>query len=100
MSLRIGLGIAAALLVPVSGIWTTLLMTSIVDEVNRLRPPDKRFTPYGWWFGKYVDVLAAYRKSVPGGRKHVQFRWVTALGIVALLVAAACFGILPGTELH
>jgi len=100
MSLRIGLGIVALLLVSISGIWTSVLLASIVDDVNRVRPADQRFTPFGWWIGKYIEVLAAYRKSVPGGRKHVQLWLVTALGIIAVLSAGLCFGIFPGTELR
>jgi hypothetical protein len=95
MSARIIVGAMALVVVSVAGVWSTVIWASMVDDVNRTRLPAQRFHPMFWTIVNRSELLAAYRASVPMGRKH---RRLAAVGLVmcaAFVVLAGCIGLIP-----
>ena len=70
------------------GIAATVAWSALVDAVNAKLPAEDRFEPLGWWIGKSLRLVSAYRRLYPGGtlvRRH----GVLVLGGVACVTATA-----------
>jgi hypothetical protein len=72
------------------GITSTIVITSMVDEVNRKLPPEERLSPYGWYPGKLRRVAALYRRTYPDGRRHAQLLVLALVAGAAFVLGAAC----------
>ena len=97
MSARMIIGATALVVVSASGLWSSVIWASMVDDVNRTRPPAQQFQPVFWTIGNRSEVLAAYRAAVPTGRKHRRLAAVGALMCAAMVAVAVCIGLIPGT---
>ena len=78
----------------VSGLVGTLTDLRMVDELNKSRPSEAKFTTIGWRVNlELYDVLSEYRRLFPGAALLRRAIWCYVCGILAVTVAA---GILIG----
>ena len=84
-----------AIIAAVVGITSTVVVQSMVEEVNRALPPADRVSPVGWYPGKLPHVVALYRRTHPTGRRHIQLLMLLGVGAVGVILAAVCL-LLPG----
>jgi hypothetical protein len=79
----------------VSGLVGTLTDLRMVDELNKGRPPEAKFTTIGWRANfELYDVLSEYRRLFPGAALLRRAIWCYVCGFLALTVAV---GIVTGT---
>jgi hypothetical protein len=90
MSWRIAGLVLVPIIFAVVGLTSSLVLQSMVDEVNQRRAPEHRISPYGWYPGKMLSVVAAYRESCPHGRRHVQLGALVALVAITFVLGAVC----------
>jgi hypothetical protein len=92
MSARLVVGLVASLLVAVSCIASSLIMSEILERVNRRLPEDSHISPLGWYLTKTLYVLREYRRYYPYGNL-VRALWLTAgLAFSSLLLCAWAVG--------
>ncbi len=78
----------------VSGLVGTLTGLRMVDDLNKGRPPEAKFTTIGWRANfELDDVLSEYRRLFPGAALLRRAIWSYVCGFLAVTVAA---GILTG----
>jgi len=75
----------------VVGLTSTIVVQSMVDEVNHKRPPEDRISPFGWYPGKLVRVVDLYRQTYPSGRRHIQLAFLLGIGVLGFAFAVVCF---------
>ncbi len=90
MSWRVVGLISYAVIAGVVGITSTVVILSMVDEVNRKLPVEDRISPLGWYPGKLARVVSLYRRAYPSGRRHIQLTILFAIGALGFLIAAFC----------
>ena len=98
MTPRLIIGAIALAVVSLSGMWSSIIWLSMVDDVNRTRPAAQQFQPVFWTMSNRGELLAAYRKAVPRGRKHLKLLAVALLMGVGLIAVLACIGVGSGTD--
>lgn len=92
MSARLIVGLVAILLAAVSGIASSLVMSRIVENVNRHLPEGSRISPLGWYLTKTLHVLGENRRYYPYGNL-VRVLWLTVgPGFSSLLLGAWAVG--------
>ena len=78
----------------VCGLWSTVVLWKMVDEVNVHLPENQRFPVLGWHPLKYARLLREYRRLCPTGKGIVRLRYlwfamVLSMTLVALAVGGA-----------
>jgi hypothetical protein len=90
MSWRL-VGLAAfAVISAVVGLTSTVIVTSMVDEVNRALPREEQVDPYGWYPGKVLRVVEAYRRTHPAGGRLAQLGALVLVEGAAFVLGAVC----------
>jgi hypothetical protein len=90
MSWRILGLLVVAVVFALVGLSSTVVLTSMVDDVNRRRAREEWISPFGWYPGKLQRVVKAYRDAYPGGRRHVRLFLLMLVGGMAFVLGAAC----------
>ena len=90
MSWRVAGLLAYVIIAAVVGITSTIVVGSMVDEVNRTRRAADHISALGWYPGKLGKVVALYRQAYPNGRRHIQLAALIAVGALGFGLAALC----------
>ena len=90
MSWRVVGLLAYAIVAAVVGISSTIVVGSMVDEVNHNRRPADHVSALGWYPGKLEKVVALYRQAYPNGRRHIQLAALMAVGALGFVLAGVC----------
>jgi hypothetical protein len=86
--------ILCAICMAVSGLVGALTGLRMVDDLNKGRPPEAKFTAIGWRANfELYDVLSEYRRLYPRAALLRRAIWSYVCGFLAVTVAA---GILTG----
>ena len=72
------------------GVTSTMVLSTMVDEVNRHRSAEERISTFGWDPGKLVRVVNLYRDAYPNGRRHIQLAILLGTGVAGFLIASVC----------
>ncbi len=81
------------LAVAVCGLWSTVLLSMIVEEVNERSPDGQRVSPYGWYGMKYRHVVREYRRRVPAGGLDRQLRILVHVMVLSTAGMAFTMGL-------
>lgn len=76
-----------------SAVCGTVLMLTMLAEINRTRPADKQLPSFGFTARRSIEMWREYRRSCPGGRLHTYLAVVTALVFVGAIGAWVCFNV-------
>jgi len=82
--------VVVAVVFAVVGLSSTVVLMSMVDDVNRNRPREEWISTYGWYPGKLQRVVEAYREAYPGGRRHAWLFFLALVGGTAFVLGAVC----------
>ena len=75
-------------LLAVCGIWGSLIMIRMVEEINRMRPTTEQILEMGYYPRKNLMIWKEHRRLYPKGRLRAHFMMLFASGIICLLLAA------------
>ena len=71
------------------GLWSTIVWSEMVEEVNRRLSPEQRFGLLGWHPRKSFTLIAQYRRLCPEGplfRRFLILNAASALLVLSLVV--------------
>jgi hypothetical protein len=91
MSWRVVGLVSYPVIAAVVGISSTVVLQTMVDEVNHKRPPEDRISSVGWDPDKLARVVNLYREAYPSGRRHIRLAILFVIGALGFLIAALCF---------
>ncbi len=79
--LQVAALVACGIGMATSGLWSTVILWRMVDDVNVSLPEAERFSPYGWYALKYARLLREYRRLYPTGKgiEHLRLLWLVAV---------------------
>jgi hypothetical protein len=90
---RLIIGVLAICAGGIAGISSSLLMLSMVDEVNRKRDQGDQISSTGFfYYPKTQRILTEYRRLYPEGQLHRRWWTAVAVGMLGLIVAGICIG--------
>ena len=77
---------------------STVTYLQIVDEVNRTRSSERKFSAFGWTAQlKRYELLREYQRLFPSGSLTSRWRLSTACGLAALAISSGTLlGLFPG----
>jgi hypothetical protein len=70
----------------------TLLMSAMIEQVNRKKPDDERISDLGSPPFKTFRILDEYHRLYPAGRLRVYYWGSFAFAMISLLGCAVCTG--------
>ena len=82
--------LTVAITFAVVGLSSTIVLMSMVDDVNRQRAREEWISPFGWYPGKLQRVVEAYRDAYPNGRRHARLFLLMLVGGLAFLLGVVC----------
>jgi hypothetical protein len=74
------------------GVWSTVILWKMVDEVNVHLPESQRFTLLGWHPLKYRRLLREYRRLCPAGKGVARLRYLWLAMVLSMSLAALAVG--------
>jgi hypothetical protein len=84
-----GIALAAfAVVAMVCGIWSSVILMQMVDEVNVHLPESQRFALEGWHPWKSARLLREYRRFCPAGRSIARLRNLWLAMVLSMSLAA------------
>lgn len=90
MEIRVIVGVAALVGVPISGFISTITSYEMMDEVNAKLPKEAQFERIGWYASKTLRLHREYRRFYPDGRLLFKVRALFAVMAVCLLIGFLC----------
>jgi hypothetical protein len=81
-----------------SGLWSIIVWSEMVEEVNRKLPPEQRFGLLGWHPRKSLTLIVQYRRLYPKGPLFRRFLILNAASVLLVLSLLAWVLLSPPTS--
>ena len=94
MTERIIASIVAFILAINGGVLANIFIFRMIAEINRRRSDTDQISHFAFTFPKVLMIFSEYPKCYPKGRLHFYAMSAFGFGVTALIVAAACIGII------
>lgn len=92
--MRLIAGIVSLSIVAAAGVSSSILVTKMIDEINRQKPAHEAVSYVGSTFAKNRRIFREYRRLYPQG-KLITYAWTAiAAFAIGLVSAAICIGII------
>jgi hypothetical protein len=77
-----------------AAVFSNMLLTAMIGEINRERSEGNRISYFGFTFSKFQRILREYRECYPTGKLHIYFWCTFVVAMAALIGAAVSLGII------
>jgi hypothetical protein len=90
---RVIIGIVLMSIFMSCGVWSNMLVTMMIGEINRKRREGDLVSYFWFTFDKTMGIFDEYRRSYPDGKLRLNF-WITsAVAMASLVGVAVCIGV-------